>query len=68
VEVRGSESGGHAREVFESDEAAAILAAKGWRVDGQAPAPGVLSDPLPQSDGLPKPGAVKALLDAWKAT
>jgi hypothetical protein len=68
VEVRGSESGGHAREVFESDEAAAILAAKGWRVDGQAPAPGVLSDPLPPSDGLPKPGAVKALLDAWKAT
>ena len=68
VEVRGSGSGGHVREVFGSDEAAAALAANGWRVPGQPPAPGVLSDPLPETDGLPKPGAVKALLDVWTTT
>jgi len=28
----------------------------------------VLSDPLPETDGLPKPGAVKALLDVWTTT
>lgn len=68
VQVRGSSSGGHAREVFESEGTAATLAAKGWRVDGQPAAPGVLSDPLPETDGLPKPGAVQALLDVWKTT
>ena len=68
VPLRGSDPGNHAREVFESDATAATLAAKGWRVAGQPPAPGVLSDPLPETDGLPKPGAVQALLDVWKTT
>jgi hypothetical protein len=68
VQLRGSGSAGHAREVFESDTTAAALAAKGWRVNGQAPAPGVGTDPLPDGDGLPKPGAVQALHDVWTTT
>jgi hypothetical protein len=68
VPLRGAASGGHAREVFESDTTAAALATDGWRVPGQPPAPGVRSDPLPDTDGLPKPGAVQALHDVWTAT
>ena len=65
VPLRGAASGDHAREVFESDATAAALATNGWRVSGQPAAPGVLTDPLPDSDGLPKPGAVQALHDVW---
>lgn len=68
VPLRGSQPGEHAREVFEADDTAGVLAAKGWRVAGQPSAPGVLTDPLPESDGLPRPGAVQALLDVWKST
>lgn len=68
VQLRGSTSGGHAREVFESESTAEALAARGWRVDGQPPAPGVTTDPLPDTDGLPRPGAVQALHDVWMTT
>jgi len=68
VPLRGSSPGDGAREVFESDVTAAALATNGWRVNGQPPAAGVLTDPLPDSDGLPKPGAVQALLTVWTTT
>jgi hypothetical protein len=68
VPLRGAPSGDHAREVFESDGVGATLATNGWRVNGQPPAPGVRSDPLPDSSGLPKPGAVQALHDVWTTT
>jgi hypothetical protein len=65
VPLRGADAGDHAREVFESDSTAAALAANGWRVAGQQSMPGVLDTPLPDSDGLPRPGAIQALHDVW---
>lgn len=68
VPLRGASSGDHTRDVFESDATASTLATNGWRVDGEPAAPGVGTDPLPETDGLPKPGAVQALHTVWMTT
>src|SRR5262245_37927756 len=50
-------------EILQSDEAAQILAAAGWRVPGTEPIPGVGDEPLPDGNGLPRPGVLQALRD-----
>jgi hypothetical protein len=44
--------------IVSGDEAAAALAAAGWRVDGRRPATGVGTTPLPASNGLPPAGTL----------
>jgi len=52
--------------VVSGDEAAAALAASGWRVPGQRAAAGVQSTALPESNGLPPAGTLDALQDYWQ--
>lgn len=48
-------------------EARAMLAAEGWRVEGEARAPGVPGSPvLPDDNGLPSAGALDALRALWE--
>jgi hypothetical protein len=48
-------------EILQSDEAAQILAAAGWRVPDTDPIPGVGDQELPDTNGLPRPGVLQAL-------
>lgn len=64
--VAGSAAGSRLGRLLESDEAAAALAAAGWRVDGQPAAGGIRTDvALPDSSGLPRPGVLEALRRKW---
>ena len=64
--VAGSPAGARLKTLLESPDAAAALAAAGWRVDGQPSAPGVPSSPaLAADDGLPRPGVLQALRTLW---
>jgi hypothetical protein len=54
-----------AKTVAERD-AATALARSGWRVPAEPPAPGVGTDPLPASNGLPRAGTLDALQDLWQ--
>jgi hypothetical protein len=66
VPVRGSDKGGRVKQLLESGETGALLAKAGWRVNGQPAIDGVGNAPLPDSDGLPTPGALIALTQTWK--
>jgi hypothetical protein len=66
VAVRGSDQGEHMKQRLESVDTGASLARAGWRVTGQPAAAGVLAaPPLPASSGLPKSGALVALISTW---
>lgn len=48
-------------------DARRALAAAGWRVDGEDPAPGVPDAPaMPDGNGLPSAGAIDALRSVWE--
>ena len=48
-------------------DARRALAAAGWRVDGEDPAPGVPHAPaMPDGNGLPSAGAIDALRSVWE--
>lgn len=65
--ISGSDPGGRLKNVLESEDAARALAEKGWRVNGQPLASGLASTAtLPESAGLPRPGALQALATAWQ--
>ena len=52
--------------LMQSDDAAAALAASGWRVDGQPPAPGIPDQPaLSDDSNVPKAGVLQALRSLW---
>ena len=52
--------------LMESSNAAAALAAAGWRVDGQPAAAGVPDQPaLPAESNVPKAGVLQALRSLW---
>jgi len=64
--MAGSQAGARLKTLLESPEAAAALAAAGWRVDGQPTPAGVPSTPaLPTDDGLPRAGVLQALRGLW---
>jgi hypothetical protein len=48
-------------EILQSDEASAALAEAGWRVPDTEPIAGVGDQPLPDTNGLPRPGVLQAL-------
>jgi hypothetical protein len=60
--VARSDGADRLREILDDDEVAALLAAEGWRVEGQPLAPGLDDDlDLPDGNGLPRPGVLQAL-------
>lgn len=64
--VSGSRSASRAVKLLESGEAAAALAQSGWRVPGQSTVDGVrAAEPLPDTNGVPRPGVLLALRDYW---
>ncbi|HEY8217266.1 MAG TPA: hypothetical protein VIH82_09035 [Acidimicrobiia bacterium] len=55
------------RDLVTGDDGRAALARTGWRVDGEARAPGVRVTPrLPDADNLPDAGSLEALLETWR--
>jgi hypothetical protein len=64
--VAGSPAGGRLMKLMQSDDAAAALAAAGWRVEGQPHAPGVPDQPeLAAESNVPKAGVLQALRSLW---
>lgn len=64
--VAGSQAGGRLMKLMQSQDAAAALAGAGWRVDGQAPAPGIPDQPaLPADNNVPRAGVLQALRSLW---
>ncbi|MGZ4682008.1 MAG: hypothetical protein ACXWCB_05400 [Acidimicrobiales bacterium] len=64
--VSGSPAGGRLMKLMQSDDAAAALAAAGWRVDGQPLADGIPADPqVPAESNVPKAGVLQALRSLW---
>jgi hypothetical protein len=64
--VSGSPAGGRLMKLMESDDAAAALAAAGWRVDGQPPAAGIPDQPaLTDDSNVPRAGVLQALRSLW---
>ena len=63
--VAGSRAGAQLMSLMQSDEAAAALARSGWRVEGQPPAAGVGTEPLPDDAGVPRAGVLEALRSLW---
>ena len=68
--VLGSVPGGPSRrlaELVRGEGGREALAATGWRVPGQPRAAGVAANPgLPAGSGLPRPGTLAALRQAWQ--
>ncbi len=65
--VVGSGLAGDAQDVVVGDTGREALAAAGWRVDGEARAPGVPDrPPLPPRSNLPSAGSLQALLETWR--
>ena len=64
--VAGSDAGDRMKNLIESDQTAAALAASGWRVDGQPAAPGIPDQPaLPPESNVPRAGVLQALRALW---
>ncbi len=64
--VTGSRAAPRVAKLVDSGEVAAALAQSGWRVPGQASAEGVrATEPLPDTNGAPRPGVLLALRDNW---
>ena len=64
--VAGSPAGGRLMKLMQSDDAAAALAAAGWRVPGQPPAAGIPDQPeLSTDSNVPKAGVLQALRSLW---
>jgi len=64
--IAGSDAGDRMHKLIESDQTAAALAAAGWRVEGNAPAPGLPDQPpLPAESNVPRAGVLQALRSLW---
>lgn len=64
--VAGSDAGDRVSTIIESDQTARALAGAGWRVDGQANAPGIPDEPaLPADANVPRAGVLQALRALW---
>lgn len=69
VPVSDSNRGERVKRIVESTQMAELLAAAGWRVDGQPLADGVdASVELPADSGLPRAGVLEALRTLWVET
>ena len=65
--VDGASGGERLASIVSGDAGRRALAASGWRVPGQPVVDGVDSSvTLPSASGLPAPGVIDALRDAWK--
>jgi hypothetical protein len=63
--VAGSDGEDRLRRLLESRDAAEVLADQGWRVAGREDAAGGTAEPLPPTNGLPRPGVLQALRNLW---
>jgi Bacterial extracellular solute-binding protein len=65
--VTSAHAGDRVVDIVTGGDAAAALAAAGWRVDGEASAPGVRSRvALRRTSGLPSAGLLQALQQRWR--
>lgn len=64
-----SSRGGRVTRLLQSDDTAEVLAAAGWRVDGQPLTEGLDPDlSLPDTSGVPRAGVLDALRQLWIET